>query len=88
MKLPLETTDRSAVTKLTAQAIANNDSAAYVLKSSRSPNSKKLRAAVAFVPRLSPFDIENERSSTNEFRVSPHFRVFVPLVLTPMPLAK
>lgn len=30
---------------------------------------------MAFVPRLSHFDIENERSSTNEFRVGPHLRI-------------
>ncbi|KAI0305859.1 MBOAT, membrane-bound O-acyltransferase family-domain-containing protein [Multifurca ochricompacta] len=40
----------------------------YILRPYRSPNSKKLKAAVAFVPRLSHFDMENERSSTNEFR--------------------
>ncbi|KAH9019150.1 MBOAT, membrane-bound O-acyltransferase family-domain-containing protein [Lactarius hengduanensis] len=39
-----------------------------VLKSSRSQYSKKLKEAVAFVLRRSHFDIENERSSTNEFR--------------------
>ena len=75
LKIPLEATDHSAVTKITGQAITTNESTAYVLKSSRSPYSKKLRAAVAFVPRLSHFDIENERSSTNEFRVGPHFLV-------------
>ncbi|KAH9066709.1 MBOAT, membrane-bound O-acyltransferase family-domain-containing protein [Lactarius vividus] len=54
--------------KLTGQAVTTNGSAAYVLKSSRSQYSKKLKEAVAFVPRRSHFDIENERSSTNEFR--------------------
>ncbi|KAF8269797.1 MBOAT, membrane-bound O-acyltransferase family-domain-containing protein [Lactarius quietus] len=68
LKIPLEATGRSAITRLTGQAIATNKPRTSVLKSSRSPNSKKLRAAVAFVPRLSHFDIENERSSTNEFR--------------------
>ncbi|KAN0130940.1 MBOAT, membrane-bound O-acyltransferase family domain containing protein [Lactarius tabidus] len=68
LKIPLEATDRSAITKVVGDAIANTDSTVHVLKPSRSPNSKKLRAAVAFVPRLSHFDVENERSSTNEFR--------------------
>jgi sterol O-acyltransferase len=68
LKIPLEATDRSAITKVAGQVIANTDSTAYVLKTSRSPNSKKLRAAVAFIPRLSHFDVENERSGTNEFR--------------------
>ncbi|KAI9451689.1 MBOAT, membrane-bound O-acyltransferase family-domain-containing protein [Lactarius psammicola] len=65
LKIPLEATDH---TKVTDHVIATNGSSGYVLKTSRSPYSKKLKAAVAFVPRLSHFDIENERSSTNEFR--------------------
>ncbi|KAI9440588.1 MBOAT, membrane-bound O-acyltransferase family-domain-containing protein [Lactarius indigo] len=68
LKIPLEARDGTAVTKLTGQAITTNGSTAFVLKSSRSQYSKKLKEAVAFVPRLSHFDIENERSSTNEFR--------------------
>ncbi|KAH9014186.1 MBOAT, membrane-bound O-acyltransferase family-domain-containing protein [Lactarius deliciosus] len=68
LKIPLEATDGSAVTKITGQATTANGSVAYVLKSSRSQYSKKLKEAVAFVPRRSHFDIENERSSTNEFR--------------------
>ncbi|KAH9040455.1 MBOAT, membrane-bound O-acyltransferase family-domain-containing protein [Lactarius pseudohatsudake] len=68
LKIPLEAADGSAVTKITGQAITANGSVAYVLKSSRSQYSKKLKEAVAFVPRRSHFDIENERSSTNEFR--------------------
>lgn len=68
LEIPLEATDRSAVTNVTSQAITTNGSTTHVLKLFRSPNSKKLRAAVAFVPRRSHFDIENERSGTNEFR--------------------
>ncbi|KAH9036418.1 MBOAT, membrane-bound O-acyltransferase family-domain-containing protein [Lactarius hengduanensis] len=68
LKIPLEAADGSAVTKITGQATTANGSVAYVLKSSRSQYSKKLKEAVAFVPRRSHFDIENERSSTNEFR--------------------
>ena len=83
LKFPLEATDRSVITKIADQVIANTNSSAYVLKTSRSPNSKKLRAAVAFVPRLSHFDVENERSSTNEFRVRPYIRAFLPSHVDP-----
>ncbi|KAI0255918.1 MBOAT, membrane-bound O-acyltransferase family-domain-containing protein [Lactifluus subvellereus] len=48
--------------------MTTKETTAYILKPFRSPRSKKLKAAVVFVPRLSHFDIENERSSTNEFR--------------------
>lgn len=37
----------------------------------RSPKSKKLRATVTFTPRKSMFDIRNESSGSNEFRVRP-----------------
>jgi hypothetical protein len=75
LKIPIEATDRSTIQKIAGQVIANTNSTSYVLKTTRSPNSKKLRAAVAFVPRLSHFDVGNERSSTNEFRVGPRLRV-------------
>lgn len=68
LKIPIEATDRSTIQKIAGQVIANTDSTSYVLKTTRSPDSKKLKAAVAFVPRLSHFDVGNERSSTNEFR--------------------
>ncbi|KAH9060415.1 hypothetical protein EDB83DRAFT_2520433 [Lactarius deliciosus] len=68
LKILLEATDGSAVAKITDQATTANGSVAYVLKLSRSQYSKKLKEAVAFVPRRSHFDIENEHSSTNEFR--------------------
>lgn len=54
--------------------MTTKETTAYILKPFRSPKSKKLKAAVIFVPRLSHFDIENERSSTNEFRVRPWLR--------------
>lgn len=41
----------------------------YVSKPYRSRTSKKLRAVVSFVPRSSAFDINNESSNKNEFRV-------------------
>jgi hypothetical protein len=43
----------------------------YVSKPYRSTTSKKLRALITFAPRKSVFDINNDRSSTNEFRVRP-----------------
>jgi len=75
LKIPLEAKDGSAITKVTGKGMTTDGSTAFVFKSSRLPNHKKLKAAVAFVPRLSPFDIENERSSTNEFRVDPRSHV-------------
>ena len=51
--------------------MTTKETTAFILKPFRSPKSKKLKAAVVFVPRRSHFDIENERSSTNEFRVRP-----------------
>ena len=41
----------------------------YVSKPYRSKSSKKLRALITFAPRKSVFDIGNETSITNEFRV-------------------
>lgn len=41
----------------------------YVSKPYRSKSSKKLRALITFAPRKSHFDISNESSGTNEFRV-------------------
>ena len=48
----------------------------YVSKPYRSRTSKKLRAVVSFVPRSSAFDINNESSNKNEFRVSFLYRCF------------
>jgi hypothetical protein len=41
----------------------------YVSKPYRSMSSKKLRAQITFAPRSSAFDINNELSVSNEFRV-------------------
>jgi hypothetical protein len=41
----------------------------YVSKPYRSKSSKKLRAQITFYPRSSAFDINNEHSGSNEFRV-------------------
>lgn len=41
----------------------------YVSKPYRSRNSKKLRALITFAPRNSTFDMNNEDSTKNEFRV-------------------
>ena len=41
----------------------------YVSKPYRSKTSKKLRALITFAPRKSVFDINNEHSTSNEFRV-------------------
>jgi sterol O-acyltransferase len=41
----------------------------YVSKTYRSSTSKNLRALISFVPRNSAFDMNNESSNRNEFRV-------------------
>jgi sterol O-acyltransferase len=41
----------------------------YVSRPFRSGKDKKSKAVVSFVPRTSHFDISNERSGANEFRV-------------------
>lgn len=46
----------------------------YVSKPYRSKSSKKLRALITFAPRKSVFDINNDTSSSNEFRVREHVR--------------
>lgn len=45
-----------------------SDGTLYVSKPFKSKN-KKLRAVITFTPRQSAFDINNESSGTNEFRV-------------------
>ncbi|KAI0061050.1 MBOAT-domain-containing protein [Artomyces pyxidatus] len=50
------------------EAITTKEGTFYVSKPYRSGYNKRLKAAIAFVPRRSHFDIENESSSTNEFR--------------------
>ena len=69
LKIPLKAADAVAVSNVTGGVVATNEKGTYVLKPFRSPKSKKLRTAVVFVPRKSHFDIENERSNNNEFRV-------------------
>ena len=69
LKIPLKATDDVPLSSVTGGILATKETGTYVLKPFRSPKSKKLRTAVVFVPRLSHFDIENERSKNNEFRV-------------------
>ena len=52
-------------------SIETSQGTLYVSKPVRSRSSKKLRAMVTFSPRKSVFDISNEQSGTNEFRVRP-----------------
>ncbi len=56
-------------TRTASGGIETTQGTVYVSKPFRSGSSKKLRAVVAFAPRKSHFDISNERSGTNEFRV-------------------
>ena len=69
LKIPLKAADAAAVSSVTDGGLTTKEAGTFVLKPFRSPKSKKLKATVAFVPRLSHFDIDNERSNTNEFRV-------------------
>ncbi len=71
LKIPLKVADAAAVSTVNGRVVTTKEPGAYVLKPFRSPKSKKLKTAVVFVPRLSHFDIENERSNKNEFRVRP-----------------
>jgi len=79
LKIPLKAVDDAVISTVTDGMMATNETGTYILKPYRSPKSKKLRTAVVFVPRLSHFDIENERSNNNEFRVRLHsLRLSVP----------
>jgi len=49
----------------------------YLSKPYRSTSSKKLRALISFVPRNSTFDMNNESSNKNEFRVCLTLILFV-----------
>jgi hypothetical protein len=69
LKISLEAADAAAVEAVNGKVLATKETGTYVLKPFRSPKSKKLKTAVVFVPRLSHFDIENEQSNKNEFRV-------------------
>lgn len=69
LKIPLKAADAAAVSSLIDGGLPTQGTGTYVLRPFRSPKSKKLKTAVVFVPRLSHFDINNERSNNNEFRV-------------------
>lgn len=69
LKIPLKAGDAAIVSTVNGGVVATKETGTYVLKPFRSPKSRKLKTAVVFVPRLSHFDIENERSNKNEFRV-------------------
>jgi len=59
-----------AATPTQSGTFMTSEGTLYVSKPFRSKTSKKLRAIVTFEPRKSHFDTTNERSGTNEFRVS------------------
>ncbi|KAJ7782059.1 MBOAT, membrane-bound O-acyltransferase family-domain-containing protein [Mycena maculata] len=58
----------SVTTRTNSGGFSTPEGTIYVSKPFRSKSSKKLRAMVAFVPRPSHFDINNESSGANEFR--------------------
>jgi hypothetical protein len=70
LTIPLKAVDAAAVSTVHGEVVTTKETGTYVLKPFRSTKSKKLKNAVVFVPRLSHFDIENERSNKNEFRVT------------------
>lgn len=57
--------DRTGTNKLNA-----TEGTLYVSKPYRTKDSRKPRALITFTPRKSVFDINNEASGVNEFRVS------------------
>ncbi len=73
LKIPLKAVDAAAVSTVNGGVVATKETGTYISKPFRSPKSKKLKTAVVFVPRLSHFDIENERLNKNEFRVRPMY---------------
>ena len=82
-KFPLKVSDAAVISTVTGGDVVNSkQNGTYVFKPFLSPKSKKLKTAVVFVPRLSPFDIENERSNQNEFRVRAHPRLRTPALHT------
>lgn len=54
---------------MTSDGFETSTGTLYVSKPYRSKSSKKLRAQITFAPRSSAFDINNEHSGSNEFRV-------------------
>ena len=66
------------VSRTASGGFKTSEGTLYVSKPYRSKSSKKLRALITFAPRQSHFDINNESSLTNEFRVRSHFIVRFP----------
>ncbi|KJA28058.1 hypothetical protein HYPSUDRAFT_62448 [Hypholoma sublateritium FD-334 SS-4] len=67
--MPVPSTNSSATAAYKASGgFETTTGTIYVSKPYRSKTSKKLRALITFTPRKSVFDINNDRSSTNEFR--------------------
>ncbi|TFK39815.1 MBOAT, membrane-bound O-acyltransferase family-domain-containing protein [Crucibulum laeve] len=62
------TTSTSPPIRTASGGFETSEGTLYVSKPYRSKSSKKLRALITFAPRKSAFDINNERSGTNEFR--------------------
>jgi len=58
----------SLTTRTESGGFSTPEGTIYVSKPFRSKSSKKLRAMIAFAPRKSHFDINNEASGANEFR--------------------
>lgn len=67
--MPIDAPNPPIAVRTTSGGFKTDDGTLYVSKPFRSRKSKKLRAMVTFAPRKSHFDIGNENSGTNEFRV-------------------
>jgi hypothetical protein len=59
----------TVTTRTASGGFSTPEGTIYVSKPFRSKSSKKLRAMITFAPRQSHFDINNEQSGSNEFRV-------------------
>ncbi|KAF9006125.1 MBOAT, membrane-bound O-acyltransferase family-domain-containing protein [Cyathus striatus] len=66
--MSLKPEQASNIVRTASGGFSTSDGTLYVSKPYRSKSSKKLRALITFAPRKSTFDINNERSGTNEFR--------------------
>lgn len=66
---PSNDISRAVANRTQSGGIETSQGTIYVSQPVRTGSKKKLRAMVSFSPRKSAFDISNESSVTNEFRV-------------------
>lgn len=66
--------------KKQAEKFNKTEGTLYISKPYRTKDSRKLQALITFTPRKSAFDISNEVSGVNEFRVSNLFHLSTPFI--------